>query len=201
MKLRLIARRIDVSHNCGGSKTVFLGCFAGFCDPKSRFFDRKPLIRLPYLLLLSRVMSIALDSTIGASGDTFTTFRDTFTTLGDILTTLRDTFTTLGDTSTHVEKVDLRRIASDFLTARIRMGESTKAHGRPSVGSSQLVKADVAVYPARETRDDVSMWGTFFYVPFSKRARKKRAPRNRDFRRMCYLNLRAYAFNMPTLFA
>ena len=69
-------------------------------------------------------MSIALDSRIGASGDTFTTLGDILTTLGDNLTTLGDILTTLGDTSAHVEKVDLRRIASDFLTSQNRVGAS-----------------------------------------------------------------------------
>ncbi len=83
-------------------KNRFLGCFSGFRGPKSRVFDRNPLICIPYLELLSRVASNALDSTTGASGDTKSTDHDTKSTDHDtkstdhdILTTLRDTFTTL----------------------------------------------------------------------------------------------------------
>ena len=105
----------------------FLGCFFGFRGPKSRFFDRNPLIRIPYLSLSSWVMSRVIDSAIGASGDTKSTDHDTKSTGRDILTTLGDTFTTFGDTTAHVAKVDLRRIALDFLTAGNWVGEYKKS--------------------------------------------------------------------------
>ncbi len=102
----------------------FLGCFSGFGDPKSRVFDRNPLICIPYLAILSRVMSIALDSTTGANGDRKSTECDTKSTDHDILTTLGDTFTTLRDTFSHDTNSDLRRIVCDFLTSGIRVGET-----------------------------------------------------------------------------
>ncbi len=90
-------------------------------------------------------MSNALDSTTGASRDTFTTLGDILTTLGDNLTTLRDILTTLRDTSAHVAKVDLRHIVCNFLTAGIRVG----------VAESEFVS------PRRESFA-YRMWGTFF---------------------------------------
>ena len=121
----------------------FLGCFSGFRGLNSRVFDRNPLIRIPYLSLSSWVMSRVIDSAIGASGDTKSTDHDTKSTGRDILTTLGDTFTTFGDTSAHVAKVDLRRIALDFLTCGNRVGE-------PKIGILLICrKSDMMSVPSR----------------------------------------------------
>ena len=107
--------------------------FFGFCDPKSRFFDRKLSICLPYHDPGFRVTPSSIDSRIGAS---------------------EDTFTTLGDTSAHVEKVHLRRIVSDFLTVRNRVGVTTQSPRMTVRGEflpQRVAKVlDITIAPPRE---------------------------------------------------
>ena len=100
----------------------FLGCFFGFRDPKSRLFDRLSLFRIPDIELSSWVMSNEVDSRIGASRDTKSTEHDTKSTDHDMKSTDHDIWRHFHDTSRHHVNVDLRRIASDFLTLRIRVG-------------------------------------------------------------------------------
>ncbi len=101
----------------------FLGCFFGFRDPKTSLFDRLSLFRIPDIEVASWVMSNEVDSRIGASGDTKSTDHDIKSTDHDMKSTDHDIWRHFHDTSRHDAKVDLRRIVSDFLTLRIRVGE------------------------------------------------------------------------------
>ncbi len=87
-------------------------------------------MHFPYLERSSWVVANAIDSALGESTVQKSTGRNTKSTGHDTKSTDHDILTTLGDTSAHVAKVDLRRIASDFLTSRIRVGSHTVGENR-----------------------------------------------------------------------
>ena len=97
----------------------FLGCFFGFCDPKMPLFDRKSTGGLPYLELVLQFMSrlsiphqpkLLVENRPNATEN-----RPNATILCHFATLLRHLATILCH-SAHDAKVDLRRIAYDFLT-------------------------------------------------------------------------------------
>ncbi len=97
----------------------FLGCFFRFGGPKSRLFDRKSTGGLPYLGLLSRVMSRPSIShqpkLLVVSRPNATENRPTSTQNRHDATFLCH-FATLLRHSAHDANSRLRRIACDFLT-------------------------------------------------------------------------------------
>ena len=114
--------RIDVSHNCGRSKTVFWGVFPVFATRNA-----------PVLIAIHRSVpgGFAASRTRIAgyvAGDRFETRRkwrhkiDRARHKIDRARHSHDTWRHFHDTSRHDAKVDLRRIVSDFLTIAFRVG-------------------------------------------------------------------------------
>ena len=145
---------IDVSHNCGDSKTGFSGVFRVFEAQKRRFFDRKSLIRLAQLELLEWVTPIALDSTRGATTDRKSTGCDQKSTGCDNSMSFARTSMSFRDTFASVRARCKSRLTSD----RLRFFDFWRSYGlffpRWRVG---LTGSELSDYPEQPIRKN-AIW-------------------------------------------
>ena len=125
---------IDVSHNCGDSKTGFWGVFSSFSTPKSRFFDRKPPICLPQLPLALWVTPNALDERLGANSAVFASLSDRKSTVRAFSMSLRALSMSFRDIFMSL------RVRREFrLTShRLRLFDFWKSCGCREMESSQI---------------------------------------------------------------